>query len=113
MNFQESFESGKFPRMVKTSASMGKVQRDATPLPLQRDRLRKWVRVQKAAIEEARLLTSEAREAGDRKECFRLLVLRIETQSELLTLVGAKKATGRPKVAAEPESEAEDGVSPI
>ena len=38
---------------------------ETAPLPLARDKLRKWIKVQEDAIEQARIVASKALDAGD------------------------------------------------
>jgi hypothetical protein len=78
-------------------------------------RLRKWVKVQEAAIEQARIVASKALAAGNLSQCLLALQLATRTQGELIALVAPKKTARRSKSAAETEptgSEAEEDAVP-
>jgi hypothetical protein len=83
-------------------------------LPLAR--LRKWVKAQEDAIEQARSVAAKALDAGDLALCLAALQLVTRTQGELIALVVPKKAAAKSKSAAEAksaESEAEEDAVPI
>jgi hypothetical protein len=87
---------------------------DDIRLPLAR--LRKWVKIQEEAIEQARIVAAKALDAGDRPQCLAALQLVMRAQGELIALVAPKKTAAKSKSGAEPESaesEAEDNAVPI
>jgi hypothetical protein len=87
---------------------MTEVRRNATLL-------RKWVKSQEEAIEQARIVASKALEAGNLSQCLLALQLVTRTQGELIALAAPKKAVAKSKSAAEAESsesEAAEGAVP-
>jgi hypothetical protein len=89
---------------------------ETAPLPLARDKLRKWIKVQEDAIEQARIVASKALDAGDLALCLAALQLVTRTQGEVIALVVPKKAPARSKSAAKAESaesEADEDAVPI
>jgi hypothetical protein len=86
-------------------------QRDhlsTVPLPVARNKVRGWIKVQEAAIEQARSLAAEAREVGNLALSLAALQLATRTQADLIALAAPKKATGKSKSAAETESAESD-----
>ena len=78
--------------------------------------LRRWIKGQEAAIEQAQIVASKALEAGNLSQCLLALQLAMRAQGELIALVAPKKAAAKSKSGAETESaesEAEDDAVPI
>jgi hypothetical protein len=66
--------------------------------------MRKLVKVQEGAIEQARIVASKALQAGNLSQCLLALQLVARMQSELIALFAPKKAPVKPKSAAETET---------
>jgi len=75
--------------------------------------LRKWVRVQEGAIEQARLVAAAALEAKDLAQALAALQLVTRAQAELIALVAPKRTAAKSEAAPDAEPDVEDHNAPI
>jgi hypothetical protein len=85
-----------------------------TPLPLPRNRLRKWIKAHEEAIEQVQIVASRALAAGDLPKCLEAHHLAMRARAELIALA-APKRTVKSKSPTETELEADtdDNDGPI
>jgi hypothetical protein len=114
--------------MIRPPASLQAVARSAgeqegigtrcsehtTPLPLRRNRLRKWVKAQEDTIEQVRIVASKAFAAGDLAKCLEAHHLAMRAQAELIALVAPKRTVkSKAPTEAEAEPDADDNDTSV
>lgn len=85
-----------------------------TPLPLPRNRMRKWIKAHEEAIEQVQIVASRALAAGDLAKCLEAHHLAMRARAELIALVAPKRTVkSKSPTETELEADADDNDAPI